>query len=237
MPGHGDFVSRNLPRSFIDPWDGWLEQAVAASKDTLGDGWLDTFLNCPIWRFALASGICGEEGWSGIMMPSVDRVGRYFPLTLASSLPAGTQPFQVLTCADPWFAAIETVALRVLDEDRVDADSLEADVSAVDTQTLASASATPSAIAGGQWGLRLLGGQESGLPATVAHELVRFQVGDYSLWWTTAVEEQPAMALVSPGLPDPAAYSCLLQGTWGASFEADESPADASEARVEDVQQ
>ena len=40
----------------------------------------------PIWRFALAPGVAGPLPMLGVMMPSVDRVGRQFPLTLAAPM-------------------------------------------------------------------------------------------------------------------------------------------------------
>ena len=30
----------------------------------------------PIWRFVLLPGLIGSNGWAGVLMPSVDRVGR-----------------------------------------------------------------------------------------------------------------------------------------------------------------
>ena len=103
IPSHGDFVTRNLPRDFLDGWDAWLQRAIAQSKSELGDAWLDTYLTSPIWRFVLVPGVCGEKGWAGILMTSVDKVGRYFPLTIASSLHEDAHPFQIVEEADDWF--------------------------------------------------------------------------------------------------------------------------------------
>ena len=36
IPLLGDFVSRRLPRHFIEPWDSWLQSAFAASREQLG---------------------------------------------------------------------------------------------------------------------------------------------------------------------------------------------------------
>ncbi|MCG8100523.1 MAG: type VI secretion system-associated protein TagF, partial [Candidatus Thiodiazotropha taylori] len=82
IPSLGDFVTRRLPRGFIAPWETWMQEAIANSREQLGDFWLDNYLTSPMWRFALSPGICGEQGWAGILMPSVDRVGRYYPFTL-----------------------------------------------------------------------------------------------------------------------------------------------------------
>jgi type VI secretion system protein ImpM len=87
IPARGDFVQAGLPRAFTDPWDGWMQRMVAASRAVLGEAWLPAWLKVAVWRFALSSGICGPGAVIGLWMPSVDRVGRYFPLTLAAVTP------------------------------------------------------------------------------------------------------------------------------------------------------
>lgn len=83
LPARGDFVRFGLPRGFTDPWDAWLAAALAASRARLGEAWLPAFLESPVWRFLLSPGLCGDRAVLGLMMPSVDRAGRYFPLTFA----------------------------------------------------------------------------------------------------------------------------------------------------------
>jgi type VI secretion system protein ImpM len=83
LPGEGDFVTRRLPWEFTSAWDDWLQQGMLASRAALGERWLKLYLSAPIWRFQLAPGVCGPLAWRGLFFASVDRVGRYFPLTLA----------------------------------------------------------------------------------------------------------------------------------------------------------
>jgi type VI secretion system protein ImpM len=87
IPARGDFVRNGLPQMFVDPWDRWLQQGIAASRAELGDEWVAAWLEAPIWSFALGPGICGSDAALGLWMPSVDRVGRHFPLTLAAIAP------------------------------------------------------------------------------------------------------------------------------------------------------
>src|SRR5512139_3843786 len=87
IPNLGDFASRRLPSRFIVAWDDWLQRALASSRAQLGGQWLDLYLTSPVWRFLLMPGVCGSAAWAGVLMPSVDRVGRYFPLTIALELP------------------------------------------------------------------------------------------------------------------------------------------------------
>lgn len=84
IPARGDFVQSGLPRSFVEPWDAWIGSVLAASRELLGEEWLPAWLEAPVWRFALAAGICGPDAVLGLWMPSVDRAGRQFPLTLAA---------------------------------------------------------------------------------------------------------------------------------------------------------
>lgn len=83
LPARGDFVRAGLPRSFTDPWDAWLQQVLPASRGILAEVWEPAWLEAPVWRFALPPGLCGPDPVLGLWLPSVDRAGRYFPLTLA----------------------------------------------------------------------------------------------------------------------------------------------------------
>lgn len=65
--------------AFVRSWDEWLQAGLRASRERVGAGWEQAYRCSPIWHFALAAGVCGESAWAGVMIPSVDRVGRYFP--------------------------------------------------------------------------------------------------------------------------------------------------------------
>jgi type VI secretion system protein ImpM len=88
IPSRGDFVRAGLPRAFTDPWSDWMERMLAASHSCLEDAWVPAWLEAPAWRFALTPGICGPDAVIGVWLPSIDRVGRYYPLTLAGIIAA-----------------------------------------------------------------------------------------------------------------------------------------------------
>jgi type VI secretion system protein ImpM len=116
LPSEGDFISRRLPWEFTSAWDAWLQQGMQASRQALGTRWLECYLSAPIWRFQVAPGVCGPQGWRGLFFASVDRVGRYFPLTLACVVPASSSPHLAMLSndAEAWTAA-EDAALESLD--------------------------------------------------------------------------------------------------------------------------
>jgi len=86
LPCNGDFLQRRVPQEFIDVWDPWLQECIHASREALREDWLNAYLTSPVWRFVLAEGVCGSGAYAGVMLPSVDRVGRYFPLTIVAQL-------------------------------------------------------------------------------------------------------------------------------------------------------
>jgi len=129
VPARGDFVRLGLPRDFIDAWDSWLAEVMSASREIGGDAWLPAFLEAPVWRFALPPGLCGASAMIGLMLPSVDKAGRYFPLTFAAAhdspgVPSGS-------AADAWLNSCEDAGRAALDQD-LEPDAIKAMLSLPD---------------------------------------------------------------------------------------------------------
>lgn len=92
LPARGDFVRENLPRDFTDSWDGWWQRGLADTQARWRDEWDAAWLEAPVWRFLLPPGLCGKSGMLGLWLPSVDKVGRYSPLTIAAAAPCDWLP-------------------------------------------------------------------------------------------------------------------------------------------------
>ncbi len=116
LPARGDFLRAGLPRAFTDPWDEWLQSAMAQSQAALGDDWLACWMEAPVWRFCLPDGVCGPHGALGLWMPSVDRAGRYFPLTFAILLP-GAAPAALAAAGTRWLDGAEQIGLDALEHE------------------------------------------------------------------------------------------------------------------------
>jgi type VI secretion system protein ImpM len=142
VPQLGDFVSSSLPRTFVEPWDTFLRDMLSSSREALGDDWLNAYLNGPIWRFLLGAGVAGPSPVIGTLMPSVDRVGRYFPLTIAALV----ENAQAMG-DNSWFEKAETLSLATLDDD-FDPTTLSARVQELGAPP---AVAGPCAESGGLW--------------------------------------------------------------------------------------
>jgi type VI secretion system protein ImpM len=116
MPALGDFASRRLPDAWIAAWDDWLRHELATLRDELDDdAWLALYMVAPVRRFWLAPGLLTPAAWLGVLMPSVDSVGRHFPLTLATPLGGGHDHFVDALANADWLDAADALAREVLD--------------------------------------------------------------------------------------------------------------------------
>ena len=100
VPCKGDFVGRGFSQQMTVQLDQWLQRGMVYSKQALAEQWSDRYMVAPIWRFYLAANTLDEQCWIGVMIPSVDRVGRCFPLLLAVPVTqaiANLQAFDQLT--------------------------------------------------------------------------------------------------------------------------------------------
>ena len=217
LPSLGDFVSRRLPAELVQPWDLWLRECLVESRAQLGDAWLETYLTSPLWRFVLTPGVAGRSAWAGVLMPSVDRVGRYFPLTLACGLEPGVDPLRLLAAPD-WFERAEAVMLAGLDEVRsvedFDAMTLELGVPIDRLPGLGSAADTGQ-ISSNAWRIAAASPSELGnVCSTLLGRALDQVFCAYSLWWSSGSEQVTPSFLACQGLPPMEGFSALLAGDW-----------------------
>jgi type VI secretion system protein ImpM len=81
LPARRDFLTVNLSGAVLLTWESWLQKGLASSKHRLGPAWHTHYLKAPLWRFLIGRAICGRP-ITGVFMPSVDGVGRAFPLSI-----------------------------------------------------------------------------------------------------------------------------------------------------------
>jgi type VI secretion system protein ImpM len=230
LPARGDFITRGFERRFLDPWDEWLQQAMIASQESLAELWRDAYLTSPIWRFALSAGSCGPDTMLGVLIPSVDKVGRYFPLTLGCALAPGHELTCLIAHASPWYRATEELALAAL-EPGFSLEALEQPIALdVDGMVMAMPPVEPMAPPG----LYLpFGPNEHATALRHAHQPL---AQGLSLWWTTGSERVAPCLLISPGMPPASSFTAFLDGDWqgrGWTVPEEEPPPSEMAADVE----
>lgn len=209
LPGYGDFLTRGLPPSFIRPWDAWLGVGLANVEQRLGRNWAERFAEDPPLRFALAPGTCGPLPWIGVLVPSHDRVGRWYPLTVAASPENRPRWRDCIGDDGTWAQALETVA-RAGARGGLDQAALERSIPelySVSDDGPEVASVLPT-------GLRCLALEDDrelrDLSAALAGDDLSPLAGPLSLWWTGALAGLVRYAY--SGLPSGQDFLRLIPG-------------------------
>jgi type VI secretion system protein ImpM len=211
LPQKRDFVALNVPRAVLEPFETWLQSAVAASRNELRDDWQEYYLVAPIWRFWIGGDILGVE-CAGSLIPSVDKVGRFFPLTILYCAGNGqgivAPPFDPL---DEWYSAIEKRLLSCLQE------NAEIDVSRLTDGLLppqsVAAPPQPQPVTfkrGFVWRARNNASVDI-LPALMAADYWAC-LKSRSFWWTSGGSAGGQLVYARNGLPDAFFYADMIKG-------------------------
>jgi type VI secretion system protein ImpM len=215
-----DFVAHGAPRGFLAVFEPWIQGCVASSRAQLGADWQAAFLTAPIWRFWLGPQICGATAL-GAVMPSMDGVGRYFPLSLALFADEGEAlPSPEADAQDEWFAAVEDFLLSTLERETPFEAILEA-FEALPAPAFDGAQARllPSGVAAARVGER--GFAAACRAAREAEERARTTAAT-SFWWTDGGERFERLALVANGMPAPSVFAAMISGRPDAPAQVDE---------------
>jgi type VI secretion system protein ImpM len=187
IPARGDFVAAGLPSSVVKAWDRIISAALAASRTALAGRWPDTWLEAPVWRFALPATMCGPDPLLGLWMPSIDKAGRHFPLMIAATC-LGATPEQMARHGTAWLDAAEDAGRAAIADD-LTPEQLTALISPPPDM-----SAEP----------------DTGLP----HDL-HPRPGN-GLWWTEGAPLVPPRSLCLDTMPDRATFVTMLDASHAA---------------------
>jgi type VI secretion system protein ImpM len=224
LPCRGDFLQRRAPQDFVDVWDAWLQECIHASRERLQESWLEIYLTAPVWRFVLSSGVCGEGVYAGIFVPSVDRVGRYFPLTVIAQLEPEDCPISIACGSTGWFEGAEALVLDALESQALDFDTFDERIALLrERLNLESFGITPAQLLQGsefpatfaQWQMPL--GSADSLQSVVnafAYREMSRSLQPLAIWWTQGSGALSPSWLATRGLPSSRAFVAMLTGAW-----------------------
>jgi len=199
----GDFASRRLEPDWVARMDDWVSGGLRASRLMLGEQWLAHYLGAPTWRFAMAPGVLDAQWWLGVLMPSCDNAGRYFPLLVAQSAPALPADGAAL---DAWWAAL-TQATQATLTHGASVDDFEAALAALPPWPADAAPPLVTQVLPGRERLLLTGtGELFGLLGR--HALAQRLLG-CSLWWLPGT-----VCTLTAGLPQAEDFAALWTAQW-----------------------
>jgi type VI secretion system protein ImpM len=221
LPAKRDFIALNAPSAFLAIYEKWLQGSLTASRLELGPRWQEAYLNAPIWRFWLGGAHAGQSV-AGAFMPSVDGVGRYFPLTVfAAAGPGSAIPPPELDPQDGWFGAIEDFLLRTL-ESKASFEAVAQHLASLPLPNDQHLASPPADMVRLSDGTIVSAAISPGFPQRLAALRIEDHARAYahaSYFWTVGGPNFEPLALAGQALPDPYLFAGLLTGHFDAHIE------------------
>jgi type VI secretion system protein ImpM len=218
LPVKRDFIALHAPREFLNVWEPWIQSAVSASRESLGAEWQSAYLTAPIWRFWLGAELCGSTV-TGAVMPSLDGLGRYFPLTVfacADDRAAIAPPD--MNAHDDWYVAAEEFLLDTLGRD-ISFETIVASLEGLEPPGHAFAASTPAETAPLSNGFVA---KVNGRPLPELFSAMRVadprSYGAATYWWTAGGEGYQPFAMSGVRMPDPFLFTEMLTGRFALAF-------------------
>jgi type VI secretion system protein ImpM len=211
----GDFASRRLDTDWVRSCDQWLSGSVQASQQALGQRWLQTYLGSPVWRFAWAPPVVDDQWWFGVLLPSCDSVGRYFPLVIVQPRPAAPADRIGLDHLELWWAHLARAGLTTL-ADGATHESFEDLLHQAPPWPGSGAGAwlRPSSANGRQRFSVATGAGACEIFGGLAGSLLLQRLSGATIWWPMVNAEGTGTCTVVQGLPSSDSFASLLTGEW-----------------------
>ncbi|MEN3793643.1 type VI secretion system-associated protein TagF [Fulvimarina sp. MAC3] len=213
LPAKRDFVALHIPRTVLEPYETWVQGAMAASRNRLGGAFDDSYLISPIWRFVIGREIYGRS-CAGALMPSVDRVGRLFPLTIVfCAEPGEAIAPPTIDAMHSLYETLDDRLLGALEESNAQIDPESLLHALPDVPTRVALPEGSSAIRRGLiWQTEASADEASSFEA-FAHDDYANAAATRSYWWTTSeVNGSGPFLFAVEGMPDPYLYVSMLDG-------------------------
>ncbi len=213
----GDFAQRRLPPQWLSACDAWLSSAMRGGHDELGERWLDVYLTAPLLRFGWAPGVIDAQWWFGLLMPSCDSVGRYFPLLIAHPRTHAPQDRIALDHLEHWYDHLARAAMHTLSDAHGSVEALEAalqDAPPWPTPGRGLAIASHTGAGGERHRLGRSAPLSQWMHALAAQELAGHLAG-CTVWWRVTQTGADDSVDIVRGLPDGRTFANLLTGAIG----------------------
>lgn len=222
IPAVGDFVSRGFSPQLREGLDALLQAALVAAAKEGGDA-RALMEKAPPAMLAIRPGALAPGGFTGLWMPSQDRVGRVFPLCVGLEIPTDQAQAPLPWPSAPLMRALYSAVVQGMRAGSGPDELVARLPSGADWQRLA-AQDVPFATcaeetlprAGFDAARICLAGPEPAMTSTARALAARLPWGATVLGYTVAPDGSAAHCFASREVPPRETFAALWDGRWAA---------------------
>ncbi|RYZ99692.1 MAG: type VI secretion system-associated protein TagF, partial [Moraxellaceae bacterium] len=153
------------------------------------------------------------QQWLGILMPSVDKVGRYFPFSVLVPVPGDLSLLDILCEQPEWLNPVEEAALHALDEGLL-VDELLERIGELNLPTYLRRQWCNQGYQAGPIQVPCADVQINSAMTGLLEGLLVTSYSSHSIWTTQGSDRIDACIAIAPGLPAASGGIALLDGNW-----------------------
>ena len=123
LPCAGDFFYRHLSASTLEALDRFHAQSLYELQKTYANQWQERFLHSAAWCCYIPRHCWADSSFLGVIVPSCDRVGRAYPLTLLLPLTPALEPMIFALPFERWLKRSQSIIQAGLEQQFSDTDA------------------------------------------------------------------------------------------------------------------
>jgi type VI secretion system protein ImpM len=212
LPAVGDFSARGLDGSLLTILGDWCAQGMETiSTHNGGEDWREAYMLSPVWSFVMNAEVWSDEPLAGCMAPSVDRVGRCYPLIIVRSIING-ELGRILPPRNDWLQRADMVIRQAVSGKIAVDDVMPGVVNGDNLEGHAFDTGSTESILN-ELGISDGGDKPSNYFSWPELNTVFYERPGRSFWWAEPSPKQPPRQIIHAGNPDAQLFS-LLMGGW-----------------------
>jgi len=217
LPFYADFLHLSNHEKLVGEWENWAQQTLHKSQQIQGkEFWLEQYVKSPVWQFMLTPGVVNDSAYIGIMIPSVDSVGRYYPFMFYVQVVSNDLSSLLAADLTSWLAEIQDYILQILELDTYSFEELKSNIIEISNKYIDSSNSSSIEEIQEDYSTVVFNHSEYHHQQTLTQLqfITMLSCHNQSIWWCDGSDVMPANSAVITGMPSARIYLAMLNGDW-----------------------
>ena len=217
LPFYADFLHLSNNEKLVEEWEKWAQQTLHKSQQIHGkDYWLEQYVKSPVWQFMLTPGVINDSAYIGVMIPSVDSVGRYYPFMFYIKVVSNDLSSLLVADLSSWLAEIQDYILQILELDTYSFEELKRGIIDISNKYIDNNDSSDVKQIQEDYSTIVFSHSKYHHQQTLTQLqfITMLSCHNQSIWWCDETDTMKANSAVITGMPSARVYLAMLNGNW-----------------------